>query len=644
MDIYDDEDYSDYYYYDDRHNSLSNVVPPENILNPELQNNSSCLESLLYIPQIINSSNDNQEKDKKKFTFFDFQEKNLNKHKEELFYYFSSQESLLHFKNSLDKEIKYDFYKNLDCQNFIITQKERFKLILSMFNENLESQMKKRKLSNFNTNFCYNTSIPNYRVNQEAIIKANIIGTKMDEYSYSFSSEEIAENEIIKYLNELKDVLIANIIDMESLGLVHFNSFEKNLIFILKLIENKLNIKKSSKSITTFGQICIEILKNFKTTKLFFFFIKFLKQYKEILDFSQLNNYRDLIQFIPNNCFDFKELNYNIKNILISDLRKPLIDQGIINTYINAIKLNLKDYRTLFYDDYLLLLVGHQNIQNLKGKENIFYYYKFDLQSEKIIKLGAINLLKKDEDNVDTIIIDINFSLKKEFIFIFYIINNSDSFSLRYKLFDKYLITIEKEGIIELKKSFVPIKLFNDNNYLYCISDKNEIFVIKRNLKLEVQFYIICSFRLFENDLLSYADIYDLSNYEMYNSLSINNIFILYNTISKKTYIANVIINKKENSIINLYDMGKISENNLSIKIAYNESRFITTIVNLEKYSVFYFATSKDFNHLMSKGIYLLPFNSNIYNNNYPVNLYEYLIEEYSSFLNLCGNFDLINS
>lgn len=45
----------------------------------------------------------------------------------------------------------------------------------------------------------------------------------------------------------------------------------------------------------------------------------------------------------------------------------------------------------------------------------------------------------------------------------------------------------------------------------------------------------------------------------------------------------------------------------------------------------------------MDKGISLLPFNSNISNYNYPDNLYEYLIQEYSSFLNLCGNFELIN-
>ena len=122
--------------------------------------------------------------------------------------------------------------------------------------------MKKRKFSNFNRNFCFITSlIKDKSQYQKSIIRANIIGEKMDDYSYLFSSEDVDENEIIKYLNELKDILSANIIDMESLGLVHFNSIEKNLIFILKLIENKLHIKNGSKSITTFGQICIEIFR-----------------------------------------------------------------------------------------------------------------------------------------------------------------------------------------------------------------------------------------------------------------------------------------------------------------------------------------------------------------------------------------------
>ena len=45
----------------------------------------------------------------------------------------------------------------------------------------------------------------------------------------------------------------------------------------------------------------------------------------------------------------------------------------------------------------------------------------------------------------------------------------------------------------------------------------------------------------------------------------------------------------------------------------------------------------------MDKGISLLPFNSKIINY-YTDNLYEYLIQEYSSYLNLCGNFELINA
>ena len=49
-----------------------------------------------------------------------------------LIYYFSSAESILHFKSSLEKDINYEYYINLDCRNFIIAQKVRFKKILSI--------------------------------------------------------------------------------------------------------------------------------------------------------------------------------------------------------------------------------------------------------------------------------------------------------------------------------------------------------------------------------------------------------------------------------------------------------------------------------------------------------------------------------
>jgi len=101
-------------------------------------------------------------------------------------------------------------------------------------------------------------------------------------------------------------------------------------------------------------------------------------------------------------------------------------------------------------------------------------------------------------------------------------------------------------------------------------------------------------------------------------------------------------INENENYILNIYEMEENSENNDQIKISYNDNKFVITKIKDD--SLLYGITSENFNNLMDTGISLLPFNSNILNNNYSENMYEYLIQEYSSFLNLCGNFELINA
>ena len=252
----------------------------------EMNKNCNSLEYLLTTHQITKSDDAFQEENKKILTLIDFQKKNINNFKEDLIYYFSSPESLKHFKNSLDEEIKYKFYKDLDCENFISAQKERFKLILSKLETNLNTE---KKISKFNIFCSISSLIKNDSQIQEKLVNANIIGLKLDESFSLYTQQEIDEDKIITYLNELKDTFINNSIDMESIGLIHFNSIEKNLISILALIENKFIYDKNIKTLNNFCLICIDIFKSFKSIKLFFYIIRLLKQYKNHLDFSQLN-------------------------------------------------------------------------------------------------------------------------------------------------------------------------------------------------------------------------------------------------------------------------------------------------------------------------------------------------------------------
>ena len=641
--VYNNYQYNNNYFNNNNSNEAQIANNDFNIEKKSAKYNS--LEYLLSTPQIININNNDSHEYKNKLTLLDFQIRNLNNLKEDLIYLYSSKESLAIFKSSINEEIQFELYKDLDCENFLVLQKERFKNILLISESEIDFQIKMSKLSNFNDSFCYKTSlILENEQTYKKLINVNLISTKIDESFYLFFQKDIKEDRILTYLNELKDVFLSNNIEMESIGLINFNLIEKNLLSIFLLIENKLSQKEDITNLTTFCIICLDLLKNFKSNKLYFYIIQFLHKNNDILDYNQLDSKKEMIQFIPNNCFDFCQLNNNIKKVLINDLRSPLIYRGIIDKNLKKINLNFNDYRTLNYDDCLLLFFGLQN--NFKGSEDIYFYFKINLIVENIIDIGKINLLDEKRTNKNIIILDINFSIKKEIIYIFYIFNNSEKYYLKCKQYNKYLMTLLKSDEIKLEKNFIPIRLLNDNKYLYCVSNTNKILMIKKNNRLNYKKYFNCSFYLFENNIMKFREIKDLVPYKMYNSLNINDLIILNLLFINKKFIAKLIIKDDGNIMINLYDIDQNIFNENFMKITYNDNRFIITKLMptiSNDIGVFYDMTSKEFNNLIDKGISLLPFNS-MTSNYYSKNLYEYLIQEYSSFVNLCGNFELINA
>ena len=476
LDYYNDDEYFNYHR-DYRVGDFE--VQRENNINQ----NSQSLEYLLENQQIIDSNISEEEKEKI-FGEIDLNKKNINELKENLIYYFSSPESLSNFKSIRQEEINYDYYKNLDCQNFILSQKNKFKKIISILNSDFKFQMKKRNFSNFNTIFSPKLSLT--QDNEETknkLINTSLIGLKMDEFSYLYSGKEVVDDIIlINYLDELKNIFEKNIIDMNSIGLLHFNFIERNLINILSMIENKFVMKNNSQElknfVNTFTDKCLDILKVFKSNKLFFHIIKFIKDKQKLLDSYNLYSKPNLFQFISNNCINFEKLSQYINKVLIKDLSEPLINNdNNKKKYFNDMNINMNEYFTLNYNDYLLLFIGFQdNLKEIK-EFNIFIFYKIDLINKSIIDIGKIYLLNEEEEkNQNLKILDINISIKKEFIFIFYIIENSLKYVLKYKLFYKNSIILENEGEIELKNSFIPKSLINDNNYLYCISEAKEIF------------------------------------------------------------------------------------------------------------------------------------------------------------------------
>ena len=93
LDDFVDEDFEDYDNYDFQRLSRRR----NNLIIPRSFSDSSSLEFLLSIPQRINSEDNNEEDDNNKLSFNDFKEKNINKLKEDLLYYYSSPDTLLKF-------------------------------------------------------------------------------------------------------------------------------------------------------------------------------------------------------------------------------------------------------------------------------------------------------------------------------------------------------------------------------------------------------------------------------------------------------------------------------------------------------------------------------------------------------------------
>ena len=112
-----------------------------------------------------------------------------------------------------------------------------------------------------------------------------------------------------------------------------------NLIFLL--IENELLQKKDINNLTTFCLICLDLIKCFKSTKLFFYITQFLNKNKDLLDYNELNTKKEMINFIPNNCFDFTQLNNNINKVLVNDLITPLINKGFFDKNLNLNKFRI---------------------------------------------------------------------------------------------------------------------------------------------------------------------------------------------------------------------------------------------------------------------------------------------------------------
>ena len=585
----------------------------------------------------------------------EFKQEKINKLKEDIFYYCAEPEILSKLNNNVDDEKRYKIYKDLNTKNFLFSLKIK-NMILNDKETKLKSLTKQRKLSNYIKDLPKKL-IKNDLNEQEKeeqrlqIGNLHLISNKIDEIFSCYKEKE--NEEILNDIKELEKLISENKVNIKYIGFVTYNLLESNLCTLLESIINKFDrIENNENILKNLSSILFSINEKFKSVKLLFILIKFCSSNLQILESSELDKIL-LNQFISKDSLNIDKLfkKKNLKNQIKIDLGLYWDKKEIKDRIKNINNTNFNEYITLHYEDNLFVFFNTKNKNidlNMNEKQeikeespNILYFLKLNLSEKNVIDYGKIELIQ-EKDIKEEKIIDINISIKNEFIYIFYLSEklNEEKY-LKYIIYNQSTMGLIKEGFINFK-DYSCNNLLNDNKYLYCICEKEnsyKVLVIQKKIKLDFQKY---------SNLNIYMDKEHIKDknfiYTMHNCLSINNLLILEKNYEK--YIAYFVIKNKDEYELyisklnnNSIDVNDIESKN--IKLSFNNNRFLLTKYNKEGF--IFNISQKDNNNLINEGITLLPFDySNNIDNFYANNIYECLLQKYSNYLNLYGNFDLL--
>ena len=229
-------------------------------------------------------------------------------------------------------------------------------------------------------------------------------------------------------------------------------------------------------------------------------------------------------------------------------------------------------------------------------------------------------------------------TLKNDLIYFMSVVEKNKKYFFKYILLNKYSSKEIKKGLIELNKdNFEPFLLLNDDKCFYCLSKNNLMLIMKKNYYLDNIKYV--QYNLTSNIINDFSI---FSSFKNYNSLCFNNLFVVQSSGDEMKYFIKFIKLKDDNYLLNysLVD-SHTSKINKFIKISFNENKCFITLLNNESNELFISSYSKNNQYYNNIGILLLPFNSYQYDNE-SNNIYEYLLQEYSSYINIFGNFDIL--
>ena len=634
----------------------------EEVIIEEKKDDKIYFEDFLFFPRKLyekpkkqdNDNDDDMIEVENILTLQDFKKEKINKLKEDIFYYCATPEILNKLSKSIEDEKSYQINQDLNTKNLIFSQKIKNK-ILNDKETKLKNIIKEKKLSNYNKELPKNLS--NLEIDKEEkdkeIENCSLITNKIDDIFFNY--KENTEKEIIKDLKELEKLIMENKVTMKCLGFLTYNLLEISLCNLLNSISQKFEQKKSSEdTLKQYLQILLSINKSFKSVKLLIILIQFCDSHNKLLkaiNYEQ-NNFD---QLISKDSINFGKLfnEKNIRNKIKVDFTLFWNKDEIKEKIKNLNNTNYSDYLTLHYKDDLFVFLNYKNKetktndkeegkQEQESMQDVLYYLKINILEKNVINYGKIELNKEKEE----MIIDINASIKNEFIYLFYLTEKSKKERyLKYKIYNQSTMGLIKQDQIDFKK-YQCSKLLNDGKYLYCIckeKDSFKVLIIQKKLKLDFQSYTNLTIYL-EKAKFEEKDF----TFKMYNGLSINNLLILESSDDK--YISQFSMKGRNEYVLNIAKLNNENTNNIdendlenkNIKLSFNNNRFLLT--KIDKNGFIINISQKDNNNLINEGISLLPFDSSDYNNiSLSKNLYRDLLQNYSAYLNIYGNFDLLS-
>ena len=640
---------------DDYHDDLNNLFDENNTCyNKSTIAKSLPLEDSLalsfsrYLLPFNHLKNKEEEENERILTLSKFKELKLNKVKEDMLYYCSPVDILskLDTNNSeyLLQESDSEFYNELSITSFLQRQNE---LIELMKEEKKIGKIEKYEKSN-NLENIDNLSKSKHNLEKEDLNRVNELLKNIQKTMKLFMKEKNVDV-LLKSLKDIFNNVDKLKINIELIGFDKFIIIENNLALLIGIIEKMFS--KNEEELKKFIEEFIEILQYIKSNRLFFIIIQLLNKYKNIKTMKILENCQiisdesvDLIQMI--NSIKFTKT-INIKSI--DDFLRTkgyTVDEKSFAADNNFWTVNNKEELFIF-----------RNKPNNKLNDKNIFFFKINIRKTseddniyKLLDFGKINLSNNDDD----LIFEINISIKNDLIYICYLVNkklnsseeNKDSFEVEFGLYYQIYSTsmlLLKEGLIKINDfDCLNSTLYSDQKYLYVISDKSKLFILKKDYSMDNYKYNKFIIKSKEKDV-------SITDYRYHNCFNLNNIILLESKSNNEELLMANFTKKDDEYVLNIIDINKTKrekqkEQYHKYKISYCDDIFLLVKIDYNIINL----TKPDFtkNNLIDNGIQFLPFNNSsncyLYNSISDLTAYKRFLMEFSTFVNLYGNFDLI--